>query len=371
MRPLALVCTVGIAGCHVTVGNEITRPIKTERVPHPGGAIARRPTLILGDAGELRFVEPLECPTDELVTTETAHEVVTGPNLATFVVGTIATAVGGVLLVRGLADDERGGNPFTYAGVAGLGVGLPLAIGPWIGNRTETRPARAAAAAPVRRPGPSEPCGSRPLAATRATITARGIEVHGRVDRDGVFAVPAFQLVDAFDTGAIPTWQVTATVETPAGARTITTLLDGGAFARTARAFLASATFDTRIEPMRLVPGITPGTLRASLTETADGPAVRLVLPLDNAGPGPAWALRGHVIAPETPAIDGRMIYVGALAKGATARAELVVPVSTAVAAELRNATIAISIELRDAHGTAPATPVRFRGQVLVDAPRP
>jgi hypothetical protein len=36
----------------------------------------------------------------------------------------------------------------------------------------------------------------------------------------------------------------------------------------------------------------------------------------------------------------------------------------------LRNATTDLSIELRDAHGTAPTTPVRFRGTILVDAPR-
>ncbi|MEJ7601128.1 MAG: hypothetical protein WKG01_24710 [Kofleriaceae bacterium] len=369
MRPLVLVCTVGLSGCHVTARNEITRPIKTERVPQLAGAIARPPTLVLGDAGELRFVEPLACPSEEIVTSQTAVEVTTGPNLATFVVGTIATAVGGVLLVRGLVDDDRGSNPFTYAGVAGLGVGLPFAIGPWIGNRTELRPR--ATGTPVRRPGPSQPCGSRALAASRATITSRGIEIHGRVDRNGGFSISAFQIVDAFDPGSVPSWDVAATVETPAGARTVTTRLDGAGFTRSANAFLAAAKFDTRIEPMRLVPGITAGTLRASLTATADGPAVRLVLPLENAGPGPAWALRGHVIATETPAIDGRVIYIGALAKGATANAELVVPVSPAAATALRNATIAISIELRDAHGTAPSTPVRFRGQVLVDAPRP
>jgi len=28
------------------------------------------------------------------------------------------------------------------------------------------------------------------------------------------------------------------------------------------------------------------------------------------------------------------------------------------------------TLELRDAHGTAPPTPVRFRGPILVDAPR-
>ncbi|MDQ3368451.1 MAG: hypothetical protein M3680_23745, partial [Myxococcota bacterium] len=127
---------------------------------------------------------------------------------------------------------------------------------------------------------------------------------------------------------------------------------------------------DATIEPMRLVPGIVAGTLRASLTTTSDGPAVRLVLPLRNDGPGPAWAIRGHVTAAGLPAIDGRILYVGPLAKAATVTRELLIPVTAMAAANLRNATIELAIELRDAHGTAPTTPIRFRGALLVDAPR-
>jgi len=360
-----LAVIVAVAGCHVIVQNEITRPGATERIRHPEGAIARRPTLVLTDAGRLRFIEPLECPTEELVTQVTVTELETRPNLATFVVGVIATAAGGVMLVRGLSDEDAGSSPFTYAGGGLLAGGLPFAIGPWIGTSTELRPG--AERAPIRRPGPSEPCGERPFAARAATLVVRGLEIRGRIDRDGVFAISPYQIVDAFETVSVPAWEVSATLDADGGARTVTTMLDGGALANHAKAFLASADFDTKIEPMRLVPGIVAGMLRVSLTSTADGPAVRIVLPVQNDGPGDAWALRGHVLAPGLPAIDGRVVYVGHLAKGATSSRELLVPITDAAAAAMRNATIELSIELRDAHGTAPTTPVRFRGALLVD----
>jgi hypothetical protein len=208
------------------------------------------------------------------------------------------------------------------------------------------------------------------LPAKFATLDIRGVEVHGKIDGDGVFSVSPYQLVDAFETTMIPSWDITATVETAAGPRTIQTVIEGGALATRARAFLAHVDFDPTIEPMRLVPGIVAGTLRASLTQTADGPALRVVLPVKNDGPGEAWALRGLLTSSTTKAIDGRVLYFGHVGKGAAASRELLVPLSQTAAETIRNATIEFSIELRDGHGTAPATPIRFRGAVLVDLPR-
>ncbi|MEO8703883.1 MAG: hypothetical protein ABI867_27790 [Kofleriaceae bacterium] len=359
--------SVAFAGCHVTSATEITRPGKPTRIPHPEHAIARAPTLVLTETGRLRFIEPLECPTEELGSPETATEHVVGPNLATFVVGVVATAVGGVMTVRGVTDADPGGSPFTYAGIGLLAAGLPFAIGPWIGNRRFVLGSEGKA---VRRPGPNEPCGERPLAARAATLSMRGMEVRGAIDRDGMFAISPYQIVDAYETVSVPAWDVSAVVELETGTRTVTAMLDGGAFATRAKQFLATADFETKVEPMRVIPNLVPGMLRVSLTPTADGHSIRIVMPLKNDGPGPAWALRGHVIAPGTPAVDGRVLYIGALANGASSSRELLVPVSEAVAATVRNVTIELTLELRDAHGTAPTTPVKFRGPILVDAPR-
>jgi hypothetical protein len=357
------------AGCHVVVTNDIARPIATERIPHLEGAIARRPTTALTEAGRLRFIEPLECPTEEIVRRATSVEVVTRPNLATFTVGVIAATVGGVLLTSGLFSSHAGSSPSTYVGLAGVAVGLPLAIGPWLGDGSELRPRGDEAEPPLRRPGPSQPCGARPLAAKAATLATAGLEIYGGIDRDGVFAISPYQWIDAFGAASAPPVEVTAAVEGDGGARTVTGILEAGAIAKAAAGFLAGADFDARVEPMRLVPGIAPGALRVGLVGTERGPAVRVVMPLRNDGPGDAWQLRGQIAAPGAPAIDGRMIYIGHLAKGTAAASELVIPLSRAAAAALRGQAIELSVELRDAHGTAPTTPVRFRGP-LGDASR-
>jgi len=364
-RGIALVLLA--CACHHTVRTETTRPGKVERIQHPEGAIAHRPTLVLTEAGLLRFIEPLECPTEEIVETVAGTETATEPNLATFIVGVIATGVGGVMTVRGLSSDDRS-NPSTFGGIAAVGVGLPLAIGPWIGTRTVLTPGPPSA--PVRRPGPSEPCGDRPLAARSATLTIRGIEVHGTVDRDGVFGVSPYQLVDAYDAKQIPAWDVSALIDAEGGPRTVTTVIEGGALATRAPAFLSAAkSFDSKIEPLRLVPAIVAGTLRVSLTTTADGPALRIVLPIKNEGPGEAWAVRG-LIASSNKALDGRELYVGHLAQGAALARELLIPLTVQAVDTIKGSSIEVSLELRDAHGTAPQTPVRFRGTVLGDAPR-
>lgn len=363
-RTLALLF---VAGCHVTTRTEITHPGAEEIVQHPDGAIAHKPTLVLSDTGALRFVEPLECPTERIVSSTTAIEIETRPNLATFVVGVIATAVGGVMTIAGVAAKDGAANPVTYAGLGLFAVGLPLSIGPWVGLHTEL--AEGGSTEPRRAPGARVPCGSRPLKATAATLTIRGIEVRGGVTADGTFAISPYQLIDAYAPTSVNAWDVSAVVDAESGPRTIEAVIDGAALATHAQEFLDHADFDPKIQPLRLVPGIVPGTLRASLTSMTTGPALRVVLPVKNDGPGETWALRGQITS-STKAVDGRMLYIGHLAKGEASSRELLVPLTEAAADAIRGSTLELSIELRDAHGTAPTTPVRFRGNVLGDAPR-
>jgi hypothetical protein len=361
----------GLAGpaCHVMMQSETTRPTTVERVVHTEGAIAHRATLVWTEAGRLRFVEPLECPAEEVVHQRSTIEVATRPNLATFTVGVIAAAAGGVMLTSGLFSRDPAGSPYTYLGAASAGIALPFAIGPWLGNRVEVSDGGEPAA--LRRPGPSQPCGERALAARSATLAVGGLEIHGAIDATGGFAVSPYQWTDAYAAAgaAVPPSDVTALVDGDRGARTISAVLDGGALASHAAGFLAHADFDPEVQPLKLVPGIVAGTLRASFV-TGDRPVVRVVLPLRNDGPGDAWAVRGQITAPAAPAIDGRMIYVGKLARGAAVSRELVIPVAAKAAAALRGQVIELSIELRDAHGTAPSTPVRFRGTLPAEALR-
>jgi len=357
-----LAIALAVAGCHVVVREDLIRPGTHQHVRHADVPTARPPTIVLTDAGRLRFVEPLECRTEDVVTQLAGTQIETRPNLATFVVGIVATSIGAIATIRGLSDSDPAGSPFTYAGLALVAGGLPLAVGPWLGGGTELVPGADRPA--LHTPGPAEPCGERALVARSATLRVGGLEIRGAVDREGVFAVSPYQLIDAFDTGSVTAWDITAEIDTDAGIRSVTAQLDGGSLATHAKAFLSTAEFSTKIEPIRVVPGIVAGNLRVTLGSSAVGPTVEIAMPIKNDGPGPAWALRGHVAAPGLPSIDGRVLYVGALARGEAREAVIEIPVSTDAVAVLRAARIDLSVELRDAHGTAPATPVRFRGMI-------
>jgi hypothetical protein len=366
LRLTVMLSMLASSACHVVVRTETTRPSAIERVVHPEGAIARRAALVWTDGGRLRFAEPLECPTEEIVHQHATVELSTRPNLATFTVGVIAAAAGGILLTTGLFSNRPGASPYTYLGVAGAGAGVPLAIGPWLGGHIEVRDG--GEPAPERRPGPSQPCGERPVAARAATLEVGGLEIHGAIGRDGRFAISPYHWIDAYGAASAPPQDITARLDGDAGPRTIATVLDAPGLAGHAADFLAHADFEAAIEPLQLVPGIAAGPLRATLVSGDDGPAVRVVLALRNAGPGDASGLRGQIVAPGAPAIDGRMIYVGKLARGAAVTRALTIPLAPGAAAALRGQVIDLSVELRDAHGTAPSTPVRFHGALSADA---
>ncbi|HEY0192247.1 MAG TPA: hypothetical protein VGC42_14095 [Kofleriaceae bacterium] len=349
------------AGCHVVTQNTYLRGGASERVPDLATAKAGPPAIELGEAGELRFLEPLSCATDERQPQRAELERVIGPNLATFTVGLIAAALGGVMLTAGAIAHDPGASPYTYAGAAGLALGLPLAIGPWLGNRTEVAPVLGITDSTTRRPGPPAPCGSRPVAARAATLTTSGLEIRGQIDRDGRFEISPYQWIDAYAAGDAPAAELRAALD-GAPPRILTTVLARPALAARAAGFLARAGIDARVAPLRLVPNITATALRARFVATEHGPAVHLALALRNAGPGDAAGLRGQVVAPGAPAIDGRILYVGALGRAATTTAELTIPISSGAASALAGHDVDLSVELRDAYGTAPATPIRFHG---------
>lgn len=351
---------LAVAGCHVTLETEIRRSARTERVVRSEAAAPGSATLGWSENGRLRFVERLVCPTDEIVHRRASVETAIRPSLATFTVGALAIAAGGVLLTTGLFASRPATSPFTYAGLAGLSVGAPLAVGPWIGNRSELRDG--ADPAPLRRAGPPQPCGERPIAARFATLSTSGLEIRGAVGPAGELAISPYQWVDAYHVDATASLSITATID--GDPRRVATVIDAAALAAHARAFLDHADFDPTIEPLRSVPGIVAGPLRVGLVTDDAGPAVRIALALHNTGPGDAWAVRGQISAPGAPAIDGRWIYAGKMARGAAVARELTIPVTDAAAAALRAAPIELSVELRDAHGTAPSAPIRFRGRL-------
>jgi hypothetical protein len=362
-RGVTLALAAGAGGsqaCHTVQRTELTRPTAAIR-ERAGEPTAGRPELVLAQA-RLRFIAPLACPTRERITAERSIETAVRPNLATFVVGVIATAAGGVLAIRGASDGDAQ-SPYLLGGAAALAGGLALAIGPWVGTGTRLD---AAPSTTHLRPGPPEACGDRPVAAGSATLTLRGIEVYGAVDAGGWFGPSPFALIDAFEAlgagGAAPLAVSARLAPAQGPGALIEAVLAPGAVAAAARAFLAAAPFAAQIEPLSKVPALTVDPLVVGLATTAAGTEARVGVSVRNAGPGPAFALRGHVVAPGAPALDGRVVYLGRVGRGETTASVLEIPVRPEVAAALRAAPLELSLELRDAHGTAPTAPIRFRG---------
>lgn len=361
---------VVLAGCHVVSTVEVVRPGATSHVIVRDSVTSGAPRVVVTDAGLLRFIEPQICQTRDSIEQRATTETIEEPNIAAFVVGIVATAAGGVAFAAGAFEPEPTGSPVFWAGTLGLLLGLPLVIGPWIGLDRELVAGRTLA--PIEQAGAPEPCGERPLTGRSATISINSADVRGKVSADGVFSIPPLALLDAYAPHEFRPLEVTAILEGEGGAsRTISTVLEVGRLGERAPHYLkALEHHDARIGRFEIVPNLAPGTLRVSLTSTSDGPAVRVVLPLQNNGPGEAWGVRGQIDTP-IRALDKRMLYFGHIAKGEVMSREVIIPVGPDVASMLRGATIQVAVELRDGHGTAPETPVKFNGAVLIDAPRP
>lgn len=355
-----------LAACHNVTRIEDTRPGAVSFVVDQTTAHGGQPRITITEQSRWRFEIPLLCDGQEFVEQHNSAKVRYRPNVATFVVGVVVGSLGAIATATSWTSDGRGNNPLSYAGPVGLATGGAFMIGPWIGNgeveipgATEKRP---------RFKGQRE-CGSRPIAARTAMLEFRGVRVFGTVNDDGEFSVSPYQFVDAFDAGKIPAFDITATLITAVGTQQLTTVLDASVLASRKQAFLRSADFDAHVEPFRIVPNFDRPLLRASLTTVSGVPALRVVVAATNTGPGEAWAVRAHIVA-NVPDVDGRLIYLGHVAKGATVQRELLIPLDAAGAQRLRGGELSLSLNFADAYGTAPSVPVRFVGAVLNDAPR-
>jgi hypothetical protein len=360
----ALVVASALAGCHVTVRTELTQTRATRAEPHQDRARAQPATIVLAD-GALRFVEPLVCPSDEVVEVEPEIQLARRPNLATFVVGVIATAAGAVGAVSAASGDDPGGNPLTYVGAGVFVAGLPFAIGPWLGNRVDTR------SAPTRierRAGGEVACGSRPVAAGPARLAIGDRTVYGAIAADGAFTPSPFTWVDAFDPTGGPAFAVHATLVRPGGrdGASISKVFDAGALEPWRDRFLADTRLDVGVEPLRAVPHLSAGAIRIGHVLVGAEPRLRIQLPITNAGPGDAWQLRATITA-QSAELDGRIVYLGHVAAKATVTGELWIPLSPEADDALRGRTIDLAFRLADAHQVVPTESIKFRGPVHDD----
>ena len=340
MRPrLALALALASAGCHVTVLTELTHTRATRAEPHRDRARARPPAITLAD-GALRFVGPLVCPSDDLV------EVEPEPGRTRGQPGDVRRRRdrhGGRRDRRDLGAEQQrsGGDPLTYGGLGAAAIGLPFAIGPWIGNGVDSSPG---VPRTERRPGAEIACGSRPVGGGFARLTIGDRAIYGAVDADGVFATSPFTWIDAFDAAGGPAFAVHAEL----GGRVIDKVFDAGALAPWRETFLASTRLDVSVQPLRAVPRITAGAIRIGHVLVGSQATLHVVVPLANAGPGDAWQVRA-TIAAASPELDGRILYIGHIAPKATAIGELWVALSPEADDAIRRGTIELAFHLADA----------------------
>ena len=356
-----------VSACHVTTRFEETRQgeIRHEVAPD---AVPRAlpPSMDVSEDGRFRFVTPFVCATQSVTDMAVFDVERRRPNVATLVVGVIAASLSAVATVSALSDDDPGGSPLAYVGPAGLAVGLPLAIGPMIGNSISRVPKDVKE---LRAPAGEEPCGTKPLPGRHATIAWSGLRVAGAIDADGYFAVSPFAFIDAFDVGQSPALVLQIEIEQESGTMPMEVVLDAAALAGARDGYFKRIGIDATIEELRKVPRLEASGLRVSRVRRDAERGVRIALTIANNGPGDAYGVRLSVNTPSGE-LDGRFIYVGRLPAKTTQAIDTVIPISEAGERALSADDLELAVIVRDAHATASDAPLRFRGRVLPDPSR-
>ncbi|MBK9035939.1 MAG: hypothetical protein IPL61_32605 [Myxococcales bacterium] len=361
MTRRALVLSLALVGaCHASIRFQDTRTgeVRTVRTAAAPRVLPLVPQI--DDRGRLVFVEPLLCATETTTDVASFDVVRQKPNAATLVVGVITSGLGFVAATAGLLSEDPGGTPLSYVGPGAIAVGLPLVIGPLVGNTIERNPT---GVQEVRRPGPDERCGARPVAGRHATVLWSGLHIEGAVDADGAFALSPFDFVDAFEPRLQALDLAIDLVRADGTAARLDTVIDASTLAAARAGFFAARGLDATVPTLAELGKVAqyePGPLAVSL---GDG-GLKVALPIDNVGPGRGYGLR-VVLASSSTELDGRVLYLGALAAGARATLTATIPLTDEAARAVAAPGFALAALIRDGHGLAPPTPVRWRGVVL------
>ncbi|MEZ4366764.1 MAG: hypothetical protein R2939_10815 [Kofleriaceae bacterium] len=324
------------------------------------------PTIDLTPDGRLRMVRPSYCAADVVVDLEDIEIRTIRPNLATFVVGVVAGALGVVATASAASGDEPASDPTLYGGVALLGGGAALAIGPWLGLSEHRR-----ASPPQRRVTGSEAtrCGETALPGPAVIGVGPWLRGFGELDELGAMTQPVFTWIDAFEltragtlvaaeqASETPTWSARLAL----GAEPLLAACD---------AFFAAAGIDATDAADR--PRRPRGARRARRHPVGARRRCRrrAVLPLTNDGAGDASGSCARGSAPGGPSSTAGCSTSGACrGEPATLRAELSIALSPEADAALSGEALDLNVLLRDAHHTVSEHPIRFRGMLLSELP--
>jgi len=348
-----LVCLVSLAcaaGCHVTSRVDATLAGKTRHKLHKDQRMVLAPRLEITNAGRFRLVEPIMCKRDILVEQVTHRTTVKKPNLATVIVGILATAAGGVALLSALGDSS---GVLIGGGLVGVGVGVPLVVGPFLGNTTTKK---FVGVEMTKRGRDYQRCAARGVKVDRATLAYGSVRAHGSVAKDGTFSVRAFDLFDAFALHQLPAVEIDVT----ARGLKFRTMLSASTIASGRAGFFKSLNVDPRKQRLSSVPRPRADNLVVTKLQRQGRTSIEIRTTITNKGIGDAWGVRG-AISSNNPEIDGRMVYVGHLPARASRTAAIKIELST----DKNLDSALISLLLLDHHGTTRKVPVKFRGPIL------
>lgn len=344
---IAIACAALVAGCHVTSRLDATVYGKTSYKLHREQRLVLAPRVEVTPAGWFRFVRPVTCKRDILVEQLNYRTTVVKPNLATVIIGVLATTAGGVALLSALGDDSA---VLLGGGLVGVGAGLPLAIGPFVGTKRERELVNTEQS---KRGRDYKRCGSQSVGAGRAVLRYGTITVRGQVDGDGRFSVRPYELFDAFALHELPAVELSVR----AGDQTIRSMLSPSDLAAGRDGFFKASNLDARKPKLSRVPQ--PRIERITVTRVRRD-AVEVRIKVRNTGIGDAWGVRGIVTA-SNPEVDGRVLYIGHLPAGASRTAATIAELSS----DKDLADMRVSVLLRDHHRTTRRVPIKFHGPIL------
>ena len=350
--PTVIACCVSL-GCHVTSRVDETILSKPSWQAHePAEKTLLSPQAFVTPVGTLRFFSPAMCMSDFISTQKTYRTVTKSPNMATIVVGLITTSLGIVFTVSELSGEDPGGSPTTYLGATAALAGLPLVVGPFVGN---TKEKQLVSTNEIQHKTGRAACGKVPLGQARAVIRTDHTTIRGIVNEQGTFSISPFEWVDAYQIDKTPSTDLQVAVHFPnTSTKTFRTLLLASALVKGRDGFFSSTGVKGEIQQLDRVPRLKVSGFRISNDPAMQGQQAVVSFTVSNNGPGDAWGVRGRLHSPD-PELNGRMAYVGHL----PARSRVTKHIRISKSAPIQRTT-QLALRLLDAHNTAPGTPLRW-----------
>jgi hypothetical protein len=189
------------------------------------------------------------------------------------------------------------------------------------------------------------------MSASSGVVTFQDVRVAGLIDDAGVFTIPAFHFIDAFDFVRVR-GAVSAVIDDRP--ESVDWVLDAEQLTPAAAGFFRAQQIDGSIQELDKVPNLSADKFAVALDRGDPYPIALVTVTIRNDGPGTAWGVRARLDS-AVPELRNRFLYVGRLGPGKTADPVLAIPLADSNV-DLRMSNL--TLWLLDAHQTAPNEPL-------------